>query len=133
MDPPAPPAYADPPSPVPFSDEEEYESSQPGDDDAEASQETEDNEGRVYNNIEIELFICIFMCHSHKFFSLINKKHPAATTETTTATKPQNATTRTARSVDGPPAPVRAIAHLGIIDTFVSNLHPPYPYSPIPK
>ena len=45
MDPPAPPAYADPPSPVPFSDEEEYESSQPGDDDAEASQETEDNEG----------------------------------------------------------------------------------------
>jgi len=45
MDPPAPPAYADPPSPVPFSDEE-YESSQPGgdDDDEEVSQETEDNE-----------------------------------------------------------------------------------------
>mmetsp|Transcript_4481 Transcript_4481/g.7954 ORF Transcript_4481/g.7954 Transcript_4481/m.7954 type:complete len:352 (+) Transcript_4481:75-1130(+) len=46
MDPPvAPPAYADPPSPVPFSDEE-YESSQPGgdDDEEEVSQETEDNE-----------------------------------------------------------------------------------------
>ncbi|KAL7526080.1 hypothetical protein ACHAXR_001305 [Thalassiosira sp. AJA248-18] len=42
MDP--PPAYADPPSPVPFSDEE-YESSQPGDDDdEEVSQETEDHE-----------------------------------------------------------------------------------------
>mmetsp|Transcript_18762 Transcript_18762/g.39486 ORF Transcript_18762/g.39486 Transcript_18762/m.39486 type:complete len:363 (+) Transcript_18762:63-1151(+) len=45
MNPDAPSAYADPPSPVPFSDEE-YESSQPGgeDDEEEVSQETEDNE-----------------------------------------------------------------------------------------
>ena len=63
-DPAPPPAYADPPSPVQFSDEE-YESSQPEDASQDASQETsEDRDDETHDDTRAPLYY-IFASYLH--------------------------------------------------------------------